>query len=123
MNKNHHEIIISGAGMIGLTFALLMAEKKIKVCIVDKNDKGLLFAQQDNRTTAISQGSHRIYRKLGIWSNVNTISGPFALNAPTLPITEAKLKNMREALRQNRKNSKGLEYTPSIAFNVNGKVH
>ena len=70
MTKNHHEIIICGAGMIGLTFALLMAKKKIKVCIVDKNDKRLLFAQQDSRTTAISQGSHRIFRKLGIWEKL-----------------------------------------------------
>tara|TARA_B100000963_G_scaffold82416_1_gene70191 strand:- start:963 stop:2153 length:1191 start_codon:yes stop_codon:yes gene_type:complete len=70
MTKNHHEIIICGAGMIGLTFALLMAEKKIRVCIIDKNDKKLLFTQQDNRTTAISQGSYRIYRKLGIWKKL-----------------------------------------------------
>ena len=70
MTKNHHEVIICGAGMIGLTFALLMAEKKIKVCIIDKNDKKLLFAQQDNRTTAISQGSYRIFKKLGIWKKL-----------------------------------------------------
>ena len=70
MKKNHHEVIICGAGMIGLTFALLMAEKKIKVCIIDKNDKELLSAQQDNRTTAISQGSYRIFRKLGIWTKL-----------------------------------------------------
>ena len=70
MSKNYHEIIICGAGMIGLTFALLMAEKKIKVCIIDKNDRKLLFAQQDNRTTAISQGSYRILRKLGIWEKL-----------------------------------------------------
>ncbi len=70
MTKNHYEIIICGAGMIGLTFALLMAEKKIKVCIIDKNNKKLLFAQQDSRTTAISQGSHRIFRKLGIWEKL-----------------------------------------------------
>ena len=70
MTKNYHEVIVCGAGMIGLTFALLMAEKKIKVCIVDKNDKRLLFAQQDNRTTAISQGSYRILRKLGIWKKL-----------------------------------------------------
>ena len=70
MTKNHHEIIICGAGMIGLTFALLMAQKKIKVSIIDKSDKKLLFAQQDNRTTAISQGSYRIYRKLGIWKKL-----------------------------------------------------
>ena len=70
MTKNHYEIIICGAGMIGLTFALLMAEKKIKVCIIDKNEKRLLFSQQDNRTTAISQGSYRIFRKLGIWKKL-----------------------------------------------------
>ena len=70
MTKNHHEIIICGAGMIGLTFALLMAEKKIKVCIIDKNDKELLFAQHDNRTTAISQGSYRIFEKLGVWKKL-----------------------------------------------------
>ena len=38
--------------------------------IVDKNDKNLLFAQRDNRTTAISQGSYRIYKKLGIWEKL-----------------------------------------------------
>ncbi len=70
MSENHHEIIICGAGMIGLTFALLMAQKKIKVSIIDKSDKKLLFTQQDNRTTAISQGSYRIYRKLGIWKKL-----------------------------------------------------
>ena len=70
MKKNHHEVIICGAGMIGLTFALLMAEKKIKVCIIDKNDKKLLFGQQDSRTTAISQGSARILRNLGIWDKL-----------------------------------------------------
>ena len=70
MSKNYHEIIICGAGMIGLTFALLMAKKKINVCIIDKNEKKLLFEQKDYRTTAISQGSHRIYRKLGIWKKL-----------------------------------------------------
>ena len=70
MTKNYHEIIICGAGMIGLTFALLMAKKKINVCVIDKNDKKSLFAQQDNRTTAISQGSYRIFRKLGIWNKL-----------------------------------------------------
>ena len=70
MTKNTHEVIVCGAGMIGLIFALLMAEKKIKVCIIDKNDKKLLFGQQDSRTTAISQGSARILRNLGIWDKL-----------------------------------------------------
>ena len=37
---------------------------------VDKNDKESLLKQQDNRTTAISQGSYRIFRKLGIWKKL-----------------------------------------------------
>ena len=34
MTKNHHEVVICGAGMIGLTFALLMAEKKLKSALL-----------------------------------------------------------------------------------------
>ena len=69
-------IIICGAGMIGLTFGLLMARKKIRVCIIDKNNKKLLFSQQDNRTTAISQGSYRIFRKLGVWDKLKNKAQP-----------------------------------------------
>ena len=36
MTKNHHEVIICGAGMIGLTFALLMAEKKLKYALLTR---------------------------------------------------------------------------------------
>ena len=65
--KKNFEILICGAGMIGLTFALLMAKRKIHVCIIEKNRTKTLFDQLDSRTTAISQGSHRIYREIGFW--------------------------------------------------------
>ena len=48
--------------------ALLMAEKKLKYALLIRMIK-ILFAQQDNRTTAISQGSYRIFRKLGFGKN------------------------------------------------------
>ncbi len=70
MTKNNHEILICGAGMIGLTFALLMAKKRINVCIIDKNSKKSLFEQKDTRTTAVSQGSHRIYKEIEIWNKI-----------------------------------------------------
>ncbi len=68
--KKYFEILICGAGMIGLTFALLMAKRKIHVCILEKNQKKTLFDQLDSRTTAISQGSHRIYKEIGFWSKI-----------------------------------------------------
>ncbi len=71
MTKNNHEIVICGAGMIGLTFALLMAKKKIRVCIIEKNSKKNLFEQKDSRTTAISQGSYRIYKEIDIWDKIS----------------------------------------------------
>ena len=68
--KKNFEILICGAGMIGLTFALLMAKRKIHVCIIEKNRTKTLFDQLDSRTTAISQGSHRIYREIGFWKKI-----------------------------------------------------
>ena len=56
MTKNHYEIIICGAGMIGLTFALLMAEKKIKVCIIDKNNK-ISQSQDADNIIVMNEGS------------------------------------------------------------------
>ena len=59
------QILVCGAGLIGMTFALLMAKKRIKVCILDKNDKNQIQSNSDTRTTAISKGSSKIYENLG----------------------------------------------------------
>jgi len=100
MTKNYHEIIICGAGMIGLTFGLLMARKKIRVCIIDKINKKLLFSQKDNRTTAISQGSYRIFRKLGVWdklkNKVQPINQIFVSEGLGSPDINFDYKNLEE---------------------------
>ena len=100
MTKNYHEIIICGAGMIGLTFGLLMARKRIRVCIIDKSNKKLLFSQKDNRTTAISQGSYRIFRKLGVWdklkNKVQPINQIFVSEGLGSPDINFDYKNLEE---------------------------
>ena len=68
MKKNYHEIIVCGAGMVGMTFALLMSQRNINVCLIEKNAKSKLYTNKDSRTTAVSQGSSRIFEKLGIWN-------------------------------------------------------
>ena len=74
--KKNFEILICGAGMVGLTFALMMAKKKMHVCIIEKSKKKFLFNQLDSRTTAISQGSHRIYKQIGFWKEIQNEAQP-----------------------------------------------
>ena len=76
MKKKKHEILVCGSGMIGMTFALMMAHKKINVCLIDKNSSNSLQKKIDSRTTAISQGSSRIYDKLNLWNYLKKESQP-----------------------------------------------
>ena len=76
MKKKNYEIIICGAGMVGLTLSLLLARKKIHVCVLEKNIKKDLFSQIDSRTTAISQGSSRIHKEIGIWEKIQSKAQP-----------------------------------------------
>jgi 2-octaprenyl-6-methoxyphenol hydroxylase len=76
MKKNRHEIIICGSGMVGMTFALLLAKKKINVCLIDKNSSKNLSENSDSRTTAISQGSSRIYKEIGLWEKFSKEAEP-----------------------------------------------
>ena len=70
MNKKDFEIIICGAGLVGMTLALLLSKEQINVLLIDKNNKDSFLNPKDARTTAISQGSSRIYKNLGIWDKL-----------------------------------------------------
>ena len=76
MIKKHSEIVVCGAGLVGMTFALLLSQKKINVSLIDKNSKKDIFNSSDNRTTAISQGSSRIYEELGVWKKLKESAQP-----------------------------------------------
>ena len=76
MKKKKHEILICGAGMVGMTFALLLANRNINVCIIDKNSSESIINQEDSRTTAISQGSSRIYDKINLWPKIKGRAQP-----------------------------------------------
>ncbi len=68
MLEKKFDIVICGAGMIGMTFALLLTKKNLNVCLIDKNKESDLKGKHDTRTTAVSQGSSRILNEVGIWS-------------------------------------------------------
>ena len=68
--QKHSEIVILGSGLIGLSTALLLEKYGLGSVIVDKSSMNLLKNTADKRTTAISQGSARIYKKIGIWKDL-----------------------------------------------------
>lgn len=74
--QKHSEIVILGSGLIGLSSALLLEKHGLGSIIIDKSSLNLLKSNNDNRTTAISQGSARIYEKIGIWEDLVKYSQP-----------------------------------------------
>ena len=70
--KHKYDIIIVGAGFIGLTLSLMLSKSGLKVCLIEKKKKTL----NDNRTTAISQGTKRIFEKLELWKYLKKNSQP-----------------------------------------------
>ena len=74
--KSNSEIIIVGAGLIGLSTSLLLEKYNIKSTIIDKNRLKLINNSTDTRTTAVSQGSSRIFEKIGIWNKLKKNAQP-----------------------------------------------
>ena len=59
-----------------MTLALILSNQKIKVTIVDKNSKKNLSKFKDKRTSAISQGSTRLLKNIGIWETIKKNAQP-----------------------------------------------
>ena len=66
--NEHYDIVLIGAGLVGLMMALFLAKNKIKVTLIEKNKlKENNVQLKDERTTAISQGTKRILMKFNLW--------------------------------------------------------
>ena len=74
--QKHSEIVILGSGLIGLSTALLLEKYGLGSVIIDKSSINSLKSTNDRRTTAISQGSARIYNKIGVWKDLVKYSQP-----------------------------------------------
>ena len=74
--QKHSEIVIIGSGLIGLSSALLLERYGLGSIIIDKSSINEIKNASDKRTTAISQGSKRIYQQIGIWKELVKYSQP-----------------------------------------------
>ena len=87
--KHDYDITVVGAGFIGLTISLMLAKLGLKICILESK-KFNKFT--DKRTTALSQGTKRIYERLNIWRYLKD----FTQSINDIVISEADNKNYME---------------------------
>ena len=71
--KIKYDFLIIGAGFIGSIMALMLASRKLKVALIEKN-KNLNVS--DDRTTALSQGTTRILDEINCWQELITFCQP-----------------------------------------------
>jgi 2-octaprenyl-6-methoxyphenol hydroxylase len=62
------DIAISGGGLVGASLALALAKLDLKVALIEAAPFGAADQPSfDDRTTALSNGSRRIFEALGVW--------------------------------------------------------
>lgn len=76
MKNSNPDIIIVGAGLVGMTMACSVAAKGFEVCVIEFADLDKIRAKaSDGRTCAVSYGSSQIFDKIGIWEDLQKHGG------------------------------------------------
>jgi len=72
-----HDVLIVGAGMVGLTAGCALAGAGFSVAVIDKQapDESLSPAY-DGRASAIAQGSAQVFRGIGVWDRLDHAAEP-----------------------------------------------
>ena len=66
------DIIIIGAGMVGLVLALALGQAGVRVILVDQADpKHFINPPYDGRASALAYGPARMMMQLGLWEGIN----------------------------------------------------
>ncbi len=80
-----HDLVVVGAGFVGLVFALAAARAGLRVAVVDRADaRQVLDTGFDGRVSAISAGSRRVLAALGLWDGL----GPSATAILDIRVTD-----------------------------------
>ena len=77
--KGAYDIVIAGGGMIGTCLALALAPLGLRVAVVEaiarKEDQQPSF---DDRSTALSRSTQRMFEAMGLWEEVVAAATPIA---------------------------------------------
>jgi len=76
---DNYDIVIAGGGMIGTSLALALAPLGLRVAVVEavarKEDRQPSF---DDRSTALSRSTQRMFEAMGLWDEVVAASTPIS---------------------------------------------
>ena len=71
MAKKCNDIVIIGAGLIGLCLAPILSQLKLKIVLIDQNQfLSINSTKNDLRTVAISYGTKLLLEKFNIWIKI-----------------------------------------------------
>jgi 2-octaprenyl-6-methoxyphenol hydroxylase len=71
------DVIIAGGGMVGATAALALAPLGLSIAVVEAASRGGIEQPSfDDRSTALSRSSQRLFEALGLWSSVSSAAAP-----------------------------------------------
>jgi 2-octaprenyl-6-methoxyphenol hydroxylase len=63
-----YDVAIAGGGLVGATLALTLAELDLAVVLIEASPFGTIGQPSfDDRSTALANGSRRIFQALGVW--------------------------------------------------------
>ncbi len=70
-------VTIAGAGLVGGTLALLLADQGLEVALIDKAPAGAgLGGGFDGRASAVARATHRVFRAAGLWPLMEDKAAP-----------------------------------------------
>ncbi len=75
--ENQYDIVIAGGGMIGTTLALALAPLRLRVAVVEAVPRAEKHQPSfDDRSTALSRSSQRMFEAMGLWPEIAKSSTP-----------------------------------------------
>lgn len=75
--NGEYDIVIAGGGMIGTSLALALAPLGLRVAVVEAvARKAVLQPSFDDRTTALSRSTQRMFEAMGLWEEIAAASTP-----------------------------------------------
>jgi 2-octaprenyl-6-methoxyphenol hydroxylase len=72
-----HDVAICGGGLVGATLAIALARLHLKVALIESHPFGAAAQPSfDERTTALSNGSRRVFEGLDVWPLIEREATP-----------------------------------------------
>ena len=77
IENDPYDLLICGGGLVGASLALMLKPLGLRVALIEANSfSGSGHPSFDERTTALSNGSRRVFEAIGVWSLMQNAATP-----------------------------------------------